>query len=438
MKDLLDQDGPLEELPGADEMARYTGAQNPGSRVSRSRAGKGYIRKRRKLSGLLFETALPNEYLVEVGRRTVKPVLGGRRFRLFKKFLRIPASVETLYFSTDNANVNYQGIGVEGYASWRIDPERPEVAVTTLDFFDEDDPMFDTNFKLTTICVEAVRHVIANMSIDDALRKKDEIGENLKLQLKKFEEKWGIVFDQVGIEKVRIMSERLFEDLQAEYRNQLRLNVESTRIETDREIAGKENATRELTESEQMETEKKLSLRKSGNESQVNQDRLEKEQQLAEQERIIREDRFRKDAQFQQEQHAKNYETEMKEQELKNQLQALETNVLGNELEIETIRSQISERKLDVMKLKRLIEQEHTPEQLSHELISALPGIYSALKIDNYSIMNTGGGDGISPIGTVMQEVIGLLRANNLEDLLRRPGRAGDDRDDGNAQDENS
>ncbi len=32
---------------------------------------KDYIRKRRKLPGLFFETALPNEYLVEAGRSTV-------------------------------------------------------------------------------------------------------------------------------------------------------------------------------------------------------------------------------------------------------------------------------------------------------------------------------------------------------------------------------
>jgi hypothetical protein len=200
----------------------------------------GYIAKRKKLSGIFFETALPNEYLVEVGRGTVKPILGGKQFRLFKKFLRVPGSVQTLYFETDNANMNYQGIGIQGYASWRIDPECPELAIATLDFFDEDDPMRNTNEKLRTICTEAVRHVLANMSIDDALKKKDDISGNLKEQLRKFEERWGILFDQVGIEKVRIMSEKLFEDLQSQYRDQLRLNVETARIQTDRKNCSRE------------------------------------------------------------------------------------------------------------------------------------------------------------------------------------------------------
>jgi hypothetical protein len=377
-----------------------------------------YIKKRKKLSGVFFETALPNEYLVEVGKRTVKPVLGGRTFRLGKKILRVPASVETLYFSTDNANLNYQGIGVDGYASWRIDPGRPEVAIATLDFFDEDNPMRNTNEKLKTICVEAVRHVIANMTIDDALKKKDEIGNNLKEQLRKFEDKWGILFDQVGIEQVRIMSERLFEDLQSEYRDQLRLNVSTQRIQTDRKIAAEENANRELTEGERMETDRKLSLIKSENDATVKRDHLERGQAAYEQERVIQEDRFRKEAEFAREQQESQYRKEIQEQELKKELQELEQRVLENELELEKVRVAITEEKLGPVKSKRLIEQTHTQEALAYELISGLPRIYEALKIDNYSIMNTGGSGDVSPVSRVLQEVIGVLRSNGMEGVL--------------------
>jgi len=378
----------------------------------------GYIAKRRNLSGVFFETALPNEYLVEIGTRKVKPILGGRRFRLFKKFLRVPGSVETLYFQTDNANQDFQGIGVEGYASWRIDPDHPEVAIATLDFFDEDKPMSDTNLKLTTICVEAVRHVIANMSIEDALKKKDEIGDDLKRQLKKFEDRWGILFDQVGIKKVSIMSEKLFEDLQSEYRDQLRLNVATARIKTDREIAGKENITREETQTDQMETDQKLLLIASDNENTIARDKLEKEQIIAEQARIIEEEQYRRAAEFTTEQQDKEYAAKMQEQQLKAELQELESGVLSNERELESTRGDIAERKLEILKIRRIIEQSFSESQLSHELIRNLPEIYRALEIDNYSVMNTGSDGSISPISKVLQEVIGLVKANGLGDLL--------------------
>lgn len=109
--------------------------------------------------------------------------MGGKKLKLFQRFLRVPAYVQKLNFSTDNANIDYQGIGIDGYASWRINSENPSTAISTLDFFDETDPMEKTNQALITICIEAVRHVIANMSIEQALKNKDEIAENLKNQL---------------------------------------------------------------------------------------------------------------------------------------------------------------------------------------------------------------------------------------------------------------
>lgn len=377
-----------------------------------------YISNRKKLSGVFFETALPNEYLVQVGHKVVKPVLGGRRFRLFKKFLRVPGTVETLYFQTDNANMNYQGIGVEGYASWRVDPAHPEVAISTLDFFDENNPMRDTNGKLTTICVEAVRHVIANMSIDDALKKKDEIGNNLKDQLKKFEERWGIVFDQVGIEKVTIMSEKLFEDLQSEFRDRLRLDISRTRIQTDRQIAAEENMTREATETEQIESDRKVRLARAEGESLVNSDRLTKVQLLAEQKRLIDEDRYRKGAQFRLEQQEKEFSQKSEEQRLKAELQQLEQAVLQGDADLEDIRKQIERKNLEIFREKKDIQQTYSEEQLSSELIHTLPEIYKALQIDNYSIMS---GDGnISPVSRILQEVLGVLKINGMEDVLHR------------------
>lgn len=45
------------------------------------------------------------------------------------------------------------------------------------------------------------------------------------------------------------------------------------------------------------------------------------------------------------------------------------------------------------------------------------------MSIDNYPILNTGSDGAISPIGRIMQEVIGLVRANNLEGIFRGASR---------------
>ncbi|MBN2443671.1 MAG: SPFH domain-containing protein [Spirochaetales bacterium] len=377
-----------------------------------------YVKRRKKLSGLFFEVALPNEYLVQMGQKRIKPILGGKRFKFFKKFLRVPASVETLYFKTDNANMHYQGIGIEGYASWRIDPSRPEKAMTTLDFFDEDDPMARTNSELQTICIEAVRHVISNMSIDDALKKKDEIAENLISQLNEVEKKWGIIFDQVGIESVRIMSSTLFENLQSEYRDSIRLNVEKKRLITDREIAAAENSTREETELERLETDRKIELKNVDNTTLVKDRQLDEDQKLAQKERTIREDKYRDEMKFNSEKAEKDHELSILNNNLEIKLLELEQKLLASKKDTESIKNEISLKQLEIEKIKRRIEQTFSESTLVHTLIQNLPEVYGALEIDNYSVLDSGGNGTISPVAKLLKEIVFLLKDSDITSLF--------------------
>ena len=376
-----------------------------------------YIKRRKKLSGLFFETALPNEYLVEVGRKDVRPRLGGRRFRLFRKFLRVPASVQTLVFTTDNANVDYQGIGVDGYASWRVDPEHPEVAVTTLDFFDEDDPMARTNAELRTICVEAVRHVISNMSIDDALKKKDEIAENLSLQLKGIERKWGILFDQVGIEKVRIMSDRLFEQLQAQFRDGLRLEVERKRIVTDRQIAAEQNAMREGTGLETILTNQKLELSEVEQKARVQEAEAAEAHRLALQKLEIDRATFREEQSFRTEKEKEGHALALLERTLKTELAAAELRLLKEQSSVEDLKAKIGERQLELQRLQREVSQIFSDQALASEFIQRLPSLFAALQIDNYTVLDSGSGQ-VSPVTRVLTEVAATLKGLDLKGLL--------------------
>lgn len=378
---------------------------------------KNYLKKRKKLSGLFFETALPNEYLVEIGRKNVKPILGGKRMRLFRKYLRVPAYVQTLYFSTDNANLDYQGIGIEGYASWRINPECPELAISTLDFFDDDDPMEKTNDELRTICVEAVRHVIANMNIDDALKKKAEIADKLKVQLKKIEERWGIIFDQVGIEKVRVMSAQLFEDLQSNFRNQLRLEVEKTRINTDKEVAFEENNMKEKTELHKLETDETVGTARLEKEKKIKTQELEKNRDLSRKEREITEKEYRLEMEFKQEQEQTEYNLKLLKKNLEIELQDTLIKHLKTEKTIEGLRSELEKGKLELKGLEKELDQTFTGEFLTSRFINSLPEIYKAIKIDSYSVLDSGQ-QGISPLGKILTELMTIVKNSDFASLV--------------------
>lgn len=222
-----------------------------------------------RVRSLIYEHALPNEYIVQIGVDDAKPVLGGRRLKLGRRFLKFPAAVQTVYFTSDNANRNYQGLRIDGYACWRIDPEKPEMAARSLDFSDRDNPMGNTNRILRTICTEAIRHIIANLSIEDALTKKDEIGRSLKGQLERIERSWGITFDQVGIERVTILSGAVFEDLQQKTRDELRLGAAESRMDTDLKIEKKNAGQKKEMETLHYQTEKETKILKATTESEI-------------------------------------------------------------------------------------------------------------------------------------------------------------------------
>lgn len=382
---------------------------------------KTYISKRKKLSGLFFESSLPNEYLIQLGTKKIKPILGGKKFKLFKKFIRIPAYVQKLQFVTDNANIDYQGIGIEGYATWRINPSNPQVAISRLDFFDDNDPMAKTNEDLKTICIEAVRHVIANMSIEDALKNKDAIANNLIKQLSIIEQKWGIIFDQVGIEKVKIMSNSLFGNLQADFRSKLRLQASKTQIATDREIAKEENTILEKNELEKVQTQQKIDLANVDKKSLINKKEIEEKHNAAEIEREYQETQFQKEIEFKKEKEQKNYELGEIEKELKVRINEFQTKLLNSNKQIVELENEISVKELELFNLQRKAEQTYTTEELSKILIDKLPEIFQAIDIENYSVLdNTGEGKNISPVTKILNELIFTLKNNNFNLLGKK------------------
>ena len=378
-------------------------------------AQKTYITKRKKLSSMLFERALPNEYLVVVGSKSIVPILGGKKFKWFKKFIRIPAYVQKLKFRTDNANIDYQGIGIEGYATWRINPENPEIAISTLDFFDDIDPMAKTNEDLKTICIEAVRHVIANMSIKDALKNKDAIADNLTKQLIVIEKKWGIIFDQVGIESVTIMSNTLFANLQSDYRSKLRLQASKTKISTDREIAKEQNSIFEINELEKVQTQQKIDIANIDKTTFISKREIEEKHNISEIERQFEAKQFNTDIEFNKEKEQKNYELEQIEKELQFSLNEIQTNLLNSNIKLVDIENIISRKKLDIFKLERQAKQTYTEKELSKLLIESLPEIFKAINIENYSVLeNSNDGKNTFPLTKILNEIIFTLKNSSI------------------------
>ena len=76
---------------------------------------------------------------------------------------------------------------------------------------------------LQDVLESAIRHQVARMTIDDALRKRGSIILQLKDEMAYVAGLWGIAVETVEIKSVRILSRQLFENLQAPFRNALAL-----------------------------------------------------------------------------------------------------------------------------------------------------------------------------------------------------------------------
>jgi len=83
----------------------------------------------------------------------------------------------------------------------------------------------------------AIRHQVANMTIDEVLRKRGTIILALKKELEYISTEWGIAIETIEIKNVKIMSSQLFHNMQARFRDQIRLESETSALKTNQEIA---------------------------------------------------------------------------------------------------------------------------------------------------------------------------------------------------------
>lgn len=135
------------------------------------------------------------------------------------------SKVERVYFSANNVTVEMQGIIIQGNAFWSV-------------FREEDGPFrcykylqgCDANESVRALCQSVLRNLIANSTIDQVMKNRSHLRDNMLKELKNQMKGWGIWLESVEITQVRISSEKLFKDLQAQFRQDTRLKAELIEI----------------------------------------------------------------------------------------------------------------------------------------------------------------------------------------------------------------
>lgn len=274
---------------GRNELARSPGEPPPlkrsgGEDLARYeegwRAGKpAEDPEKMKKWGLV--TARPSEFLIHMRRGRVRDVSGqgASCFKLPGDAVAIvPTSVQRLQFTADQVTSEKVGVQVTGLAVYRI--VDPLVAFRMLNFSFPERAQEKLAELLRQMFVGAVRRLVANLSVEECLtRRKEGIASELLREIApvvsgkgrpedRTETGWGVVLDTIEIQDVRVLSETVFANMQARYRQ------EQERVAREAELA-KERFIRR----EEAEAERQIALTRLATEEEVRHKRQEAEEQ---------------------------------------------------------------------------------------------------------------------------------------------------------------
>lgn len=180
----------------------------------------------------------PAEFAIHQRRGRIKQKGRGISFFVLPyidRYYLIPSTTHTITFVADQITAENQGVEVSGFAIWKI--TEPERSSLSFDFSDGSGAVERISESLKEVVESAIRHQVAKMTIEDVLRKRGSIILQLKQELAYIAEQWGLTIETIEIKNVRIMSEQLFANMQAKFRDAVRLESETSASETEKEIA---------------------------------------------------------------------------------------------------------------------------------------------------------------------------------------------------------
>jgi len=328
----------------------------------------------------------PSDYVIRLRNGKIHAQGLGMNFFTIprEQYVIIPTTVSKIHFLADQISKENQGVEVSGFAFWKVN--MPEKTYLHFDFAGKKDPIDTIDIFLKDVVESAIRHQVANMTIEEVLRKRGTIILQLKKELEYISNEWGIAIETIEIKNVKIMSEQLFHNMQAKYRDQVRLESETSALKTNQEISEHQIKHKEEIALLEQEAKRKNLDRKH----EIENLELEKQSAL-----LLRK------AEENNKQSIRQKENELllytKEQENKRVQISMEIDTLEKEKEAVIRKAEIEKIKNEaqavIAKIQMSVEEERikvaNTENNTHLLIKKLQDIVSMLQINELNIGKT-------------------------------------------------
>lgn len=357
--------------------------------------------------------AAPHERLIVVrDGKIIRDQQGGSVFQWpGDTVARVDTSVKRLQFTADQVTVERVGVRVTGLAVYRV--VQPRIAYQMLNL---SEPEALQNI-LREMFVGATRRLVANSTLDQCLsRRKDTLSGELMAEVApvvqgsgKVEDTthqgWGVLIDTIEVQDVRVLSEEVFQRLQAPYREGLALSALAARAEVDREEArlvaerlrAKEQARRELMALEEQRIEAERARQRLEVEHRATLAQMEEEATLIRQE-ATEAARVRSQARASEARRASD------EADAATRLRVAEQRAQA--------RRALGEARAEVLRLEREANADVSPSRLQEILLTeTLPRVTEAWRGSVQQAVVVGGGDASALVTQGVASVLATLRA---------------------------
>ncbi|CAL6107764.1 SPFH_domain/Band 7 family protein [Hexamita inflata] len=337
-----------------------------------------------KYLSTLWQSANPNEWLLIIQNGKLKKAGVGLKALVWptQTAVKFPSAIQRIEFSANNVTKEMQGIEVSGFAIWSVNREGDGPFKSYK--YTQDG---NANGNVQTMCESIVRHEIANHSMQEILTNRNMLRDEMKDDLQKQLTGWGIWLETVEITVVRICSNSLFEDLQAEFRQDTHLKAEKIRLQSSLQISQSQQDT---------ETQRVIHDNQQRLKRQTEDTAFYKKQCELESLKIIQ-------AQ----------ELDLKKQQLEHDMNIKK---LKDKLEIDKINNEFALQKFEEqLKVEKLM----TPTNLQKYMIDQTKAIYQGLPLKEIKLNQYIGPEQTGNIASMLPAV-GMMMQQNQEIMTQK------------------
>ena len=165
--------------------------------------------------------------------------IGKRAFRGWNtQVVTFPSTIQKVQFQAQQVTREIQGIEVSGFVVWVIyrEEDGPFKAYKHLSGLGDSGGSPEASENIARMAESIIRTQVANSTISEVIAQRQILRDKIRSEMQEVVKGWGVWLETVEITDVMILSQSLFEDLQAKFRQETRREAESIRLETERDI----------------------------------------------------------------------------------------------------------------------------------------------------------------------------------------------------------